>query len=103
MLKTLVKKLKARLPTRTPIGLHAFHAYCDELFELYGIPDKESYRQAIANMLIHRVAFHKVTMHSIACAIRKAQCDEVCYAFVDQIIKKKKDALNMVKAQTDIQ
>lgn len=73
--------------------MHSFHAYCDELFELYDIPDKKSYRQAIANMLIHRVGSHRVTMHSVAIAIRKAQCDEVCYAYVDELIKeKKKDA-----------
>lgn len=99
----LLKKLKARIPARTPIGMAAFHAYCDELFELYNIPDKKSYRQAIANMLIHRVAFHKVTMHSVACAIRKAQCDEVCYAYVDELIKEKKNAAALVKAQADIQ
>lgn len=42
-------------------------------------------------MLIHRVHGHKVSMHQIGCALKKAQTDEVCYAYIDMLIKEKKE------------
>lgn len=55
-LKTLRRYYKlaaAYLPSRLPQGLTEFHAWADDIISLYGFPDNDSWRFALAATIVH--------------------------------------------------
>ena len=91
-LQRLIGLLLGFIPRRAPIGIKEFNQFCDTIFRLYNIPDNESYRVAIATVIMHSEGLgnYRRSMYWYFKSIRLAQGKEVAY----QIIADDREARN---------
>ncbi len=52
-LKRYFRLLNAYLPTKLPQGLTAFNEWADDIIDLYGFPNNDSMRFAVAATVVH--------------------------------------------------
>lgn len=100
-MKTLTpwQSFKLRLlylfPRSLPRGAKEFDSYCDTLFALYQLPNLQSYKEAIATMILHLspTTDRKSPLFFVK-SVKKAMANQVAYSFLhppkeDEEAKKK--------------
>ena len=83
-------RLTGRFPRKLPTtGIPELLAYCDRIIEAYGLPKYESYREAIATMILHLGPDRKTGMQPtavaprfFAAAVKKAQANEAAFGYL---------------------
>lgn len=65
-LKRPFKQLLGRIPMTLPIGVTTFETFCVDIFETYNIPNNESYRNAIAVMILQGAVQNAKSQHKVA-------------------------------------
>jgi hypothetical protein len=79
-------------PHRLPCGMTEFNAYCVSLFRIYGFPNNESFRQAIATMIMHLgPTVDRKAPYFFAKALRKTMANQVAYTAIEEIRSAKKN------------
>ena len=76
------------------IGMTDFDRYCDMIFNVYGLPDLPSYRQAIASMIMH---LSPTTSYQapffFAKSVKKAMANQIAYEKIQQLKKEEAEYL----------
>jgi len=49
----LLQQLRGHFPSKLPHTEEDFNKFCESIFSVYNLPDKLSYRRAIATMILH--------------------------------------------------
>lgn len=82
----LYKRMLSFFPTPLPRGMEEFDTYIDNLLELYDIPQLDSYRHAVATMIMHLgPTTSKIAPRYFAHSIFKAMANEVAYQKIQDI------------------
>lgn len=101
--KQAFHKCMGLMPRRLPIGRAEFDLFCERLFWTYDIPRLDSYRQAVATMIMHlSPTTDKKAPLYFAKSIKKAQANEVAYHVIQEFKEKfKKEEQKQVEAKTE--
>lgn len=93
--KRFLRKAKAYLPSPLPSGMTEFDAWSDEVLDLYGAPNNDSTKFALATMILHAGPqdSHK-PMHYFGRTMRKSMANQVA-AGVMQELKAKQEAARL--------
>lgn len=90
-MEQLINYLRGFFPEKLPIGMHEFDIFCEDLFATYCIPENDTYRRAVATMIMHLgPTTHKKAKYFFAKSIKKAQANEVAYQIIQDINDKEK-------------
>jgi hypothetical protein len=102
-LKKTAWRLFGLLPHKLPhTGDTAFRAFCEKIFKIYDIPALESYRQAIATMILHIPPTKmRKPLAFFAVSIRKAQANEIAYQTIRKIQEEQKKAVASLVSNSD--
>lgn len=93
--RRIINKVLGRLPTQLPIGVTSFEAFVNSIFETYDIPNLNSYKHAVATMIMHLGPDQdKKSKYHFARAIRKAQANEIAYQTMQNIRLEEEKAKN---------
>lgn len=95
-LKTLLQLILGFFPTPVPIGMTTYKAWTDSIISLYGLPDNNSVRWAIASVVLHlgpQAAFR--SKFFFYCTIRAGAAKQIAGAVFQEI--KVADALERQK------
>lgn len=80
--------IRSYFPSALPQGSEEFDAYASKLLELYSLPQKDTYRHAIASMIMHLgPTTHRIPMRYFAISIFKAMSNEVAYSKIQDLKK----------------
>lgn len=103
-LKTALKYVTSRFPTKLPVGATAFEKWADDIIELSGqFADKDSMRYAIASILIHSDSkFGALPKKYFVDRLRKSAANQVA-SQVFQEIKLKQEAAQKAAQQTKVE
>lgn len=87
-----IKQLSGYLPSKLPIGMTEHDQFATDLFATYDIPDKRSYRHAVATMIMHLgPQVTKVPKMYFVDSIRKAMANQIAFEKI-QLIKEEEKA-----------
>jgi hypothetical protein len=94
-----LKRIRHLFPSPLPKSQEAFDALCNELFETYEIPNKPSYKHAVASMIMHlNTTKASMPLRYFVDSIRKAQANEIAYNVIqtirDEDKKQQQEAIN---------
>jgi hypothetical protein len=93
MLTRLVKQLRARFPTKLPVGKTEFDSWADSIIELSGpFADKDSMLFAIASILIHADSkFGAIPTKYFVDRLRKSAANQVASQVFQDIKTKQQE------------
>ncbi len=102
-LNLLLKQILSRFPSKLPVGVAQFEAFCDEIIALAGnYADRDSMVFAIASMLIH--APHdkgSLSKHYFVVRLRKSAANQIAsQAFQEIKTKQSKPAEDTAPQET---
>jgi len=90
-LKLLLLKLLTHLPSKLPLGMQDFDQFVESIISIYGFPDDDTYRGAIATMIMHLDPLVTYKRKSwFAASIRKSMANQIAYAKLQQYKETKK-------------
>ncbi len=90
-MKHLMHRVSHYFPTALPKTEAEFDDFCQDLFNTYQIPDKPSYRHAVASMIMHlETTRASMPKRYFIDSIRKAQANEIAYSVIEAIRKQDK-------------
>jgi hypothetical protein len=98
-LKNIPAKIRAYFPSPVPQGISEFQTWSDSIISLYGFPNNDSVRFALATMIMHsgpQAAY--VSKHYFALMIKAGAAKQVA-SQVFQDIKTKQKAQEVSAAQ----
>lgn len=92
-LSKIIAKWRGFFPQALPRGGADFEAFANSIFELYDIPNNETYVNAIATMVLHLspTTSHK-SKYFFVRSVRKAMANQVAFDVIDAIRQKAKQA-----------
>lgn len=89
-----VRKVKAYFPSRLPVGMTEFDAWAADIIDLYGAPDNDSVRFAIATMVLHCPAQDAYKpKHYFGLTVSKSMSNQVAAAIVQELKAKQEAAI----------
>ncbi len=89
------------IPQPLPKGHSEFDAFCDRLFDVYGLPSLPSYREAVATMILHLPpTTHRKSPRFFAKSIKKAMANQVAYSFLHPEKSKELEEKKLTQAAT---
>lgn len=95
--KQFPKRIRGLLPMRLPVGVTQWNSFCVWVLSAYGFPDLPSYRQALAQMIMHlpqHVVFK--TPRWFAQQIKNGQVKQTAYQVVEDARRADKAARDAV-------
>jgi hypothetical protein len=97
--KVFFQKLRARFPSPVPQGVEEFENWAKSIIDLYGFPDNDSVRFAVATMILHSgPSAAYVPKHYWATMIKAGAAKQVA-SQVFQDIKTKQQAAQLAAAK----
>lgn len=85
-LKQLINRVTSFLPIRLPAGTPQLDAFIKSILKTYNLPDKPSYYQAVATMIMHLPPTqHRASKRFFAKSIMKAMANEIAYGKIQEI------------------
>lgn len=97
--KVFFQKLRARFPSQVPQGVEEFQTWSSSIIYLYGFPDNDSVRFALATMIMHSgPSAAYVPKHYWATMIKAGAAKQVA-SQVFQDIKVRQQAAQLAAAQ----
>lgn len=101
-IKLFLKRALAHLPSKLPLGMQDFDDFVESIIVLYNFPDDNTYRGAIATMIMHLDPL--VTRKPkawFAASIRKSMSNQIAYAKLQQYKNEKKPDIESVEVTID--
>ena len=93
-----LKQLSGYLPTDLPVGMTDLENFSTDIFKTYDIPDKRSYRHAVATMIMHLgPQTNKVPKMYFVKSIRKAMANQIAFEKIQAIKEEEKAELEAAK------
>ncbi len=95
--KLYFKRLMAWLPSPLPVGMTAFQEWASSIVELYGLPDNDSSRWALATQLLHvnATSYYKSKRYFGVCSL-KSMANQIAAGVMQDL--KAKQAAEQAKA-----
>lgn len=88
-----LRQIKAYLPGKLPVGVEEFNAWSDEVLDLYGAPNNDSFKFALATMILHAgEASSYLPKHYFGARLRKAMINQVVSQLIQDVKKKQQEA-----------
>jgi hypothetical protein len=98
-----LKQLAGYWPTDLPVGMTDLENFASDIFETYDIPDKRSYRHAVATMIMHLgPQTNKVPKMYFVKSIRKAMANQIAFEKIQAIKEEEKAEMEAVKKEAEI-
>lgn len=85
----------AHYPTPLPVGVAEFKAWSDSIFQIFGLPDMPSYRQALASMVMHLgPTVSRQPKAFFAKSVKKAMANQVAYEMIQSLKKQEQEYIS---------
>lgn len=85
----MLNKLRSLIPTKIPTGKTELEAWIDRVLGDNKLPVLDSYRHAIATMILHLPPTqHKVATSTFVASVKKAMANQVAYDIIQDIKNK---------------
>jgi hypothetical protein len=89
-----LKRIRANLSELLPNGQSAFTHYCDEVIDLYRLPDTVACREAIARAIqfLPDKGNDRASKRTIVGTVRRMWANETAFVYIDHQIRRRKQA-----------
>lgn len=99
----MIKKLLGKFPSKLPVGMDELDSFTSDILSTYHLPDKPSYRHAVANMIMHLgPTISHAPKSYFAKSIIKAMANQVAFEKIQQISKEEKEKAAELAAQSEV-
>lgn len=85
-IKIILKKIRAFFPSALPTTMDELNAYTEEVLEVWGISTQDSYRHAIATMIMHLgpTTAYKSKIYFVL-SVKKAMANQLAHAKIKEL------------------